>query len=337
VHNYLTAHCWRAGEHRAAIEHGEKGIALAERAGDFSIRVTTMHHLAHAYNAHGEFARQVELHRQVSQELTGPVAYRRHGMAGFPAAITRGFLAWGLAELGEFDEALAWAQEGRQIASEVNSAMTTVWVTDYLALTHLLRGECGRAIALLEPNLALCRQAEVRLLLALTSGMLGLAFSAAGRATDAVPLLEIAVRPENLRHHPQGSGYPLVWLADGYLRASRFAEAGTAVLQALDIAQRQEERGHEAWARFTQAGIEQALGLPLDAVASRYGSALALAERCRMRPLAALCRVRLGAAQLEFGQPREARALLDGARNEFRVMGMASWLDQADRLSGVPK
>ena len=149
VHNYLTAHYWRAGQHREAIEHGETGIALAERAGDFSIRVTTMHHLGHAFNAHGEFARQVELHRQVVKELTGPVAYRRHGMSGYPAAITRGFLAWGLAELGEFDEALAWAQEGVQIASEVSSAMTTVWVTNYLALTHLLRGDLGRAITLL--------------------------------------------------------------------------------------------------------------------------------------------------------------------------------------------
>jgi tetratricopeptide (TPR) repeat protein len=293
-----------------------------------------MHHLGHAFNAHGEFARQVELHRQVVKELTGSVAYRRHGMSGFPAAITRGFLAWGLAELGEFDEALVWAQDGRQIASEVNSAMTTVWVTNYLALTHLLRGEIGRAIALLEPNLELCQRAEVRLLLTLTSGILGLAFSAAGRQTDAVPLLEMAARPDNLRHHPQGSGYPLVWLADGYLHASRFAEAGDAVLQALDIARRQEERGHEAWAQYTQAQIERAVGSPLDTVVSRYGSALELAERCEMRPLAALCRYRLGALRLEFAQPEEASALLNEARNAFRIMGMASWLDQADRLLG---
>lgn len=337
VHNYLTAHYWRSGEHRQAIEHGEKGIALAERAGDFSIRVTTMHHLGHAFMARGEFARQVELHRQVVKELTGPVAYHRHGMAGFPAAITRGFLAWGLAELGEFDEALRWAQAGLEIASEVNSAMTTVWVTDYLALTHLLRGDLTRAIAALEPNLELCQRAEVRLLLTLTSSILGLAFSIAGRETDAISLLEMAVRPENLRHHVQGSGYPLVWLAEGYLQASRLAEAREAALQALDIARRQEERGHEAWTRYTQGEIERAAGSPLDAIASGYGSALELAQRCGMRPLAALCRFRLGAAQLEAGQAKQARALLDEARDAFRVMGMASWLERTDRFLGIQK
>jgi class 3 adenylate cyclase/tetratricopeptide (TPR) repeat protein len=337
VHNYLTAHYWRAGEHREAIEHGEKGIALAERAGDFSIRVTTMHHLGHAFNAHGEFTRQVALHREVVKELTGPVAYRRHGMAGYPSAITRGFLAWGLAELGEFDEAFAWAQEGIEIASKVNSAMTTVWVTNYLALTHLFRGEVNEAIGLLEPNLALCHRAEVRLLLTLTSSLLGLAFSTSSRGTDAVALLEMAVKPENMRYHPQGSGYPLVWLADGYLHASRFAEASDAVMQALDIAKRQEERGHEAWALFTQAQIEQAAGVSLNTVVSRYGSALDLAEICNMRPLAARCQLRLGAAQLDLAHRKEALALLNEARDVFRLMGMTSWLDQANRLLAVQK
>ena len=331
MHDYLTSHYWRAGDHRQAIEHGEKGIALAKRAGNFSIRVTTMHHLGHAIMARGEFSHQVDLHRQVVKELTGPVAYHRHGMAGFPAAITRGFLAWGLAELGEFEEALGWAQEGMEIASEVSSAMTTVWVTDYLALTHLRRGDLMQAISLLEPNLELCQQAEVRLLLTLTSGLLGLALSTAGRQTDAIPLLETAIRPDNVRHHVQGSGYPLVWLAEGYLQASRLTEAVDVVSQALDIARRQEERAHEAWARYVQAQIDSATGAPLDAVVSRYNAALELAESCGMRPLAALCRYRLGTAQLENGEATQGRALLDVARNAFRDMGMAGWLDRADR------
>lgn len=333
VHNYLTAHYWRAGEHRKAIEHGEKGIALAERAGDFSVRVTTMHHFGHAFNAHGNFARQVELHREVVTALTGPVAYLRHGMAGYPSAITRGFLAWGLAELGEFDEAFAWAHEGIEIASKVNSAMTTVWVTDYLALTHLFRGEISQAINLLEPNLELCQRAEVRLLLTLTSSMLGLAFSTCGRQTEAVPLLEMAVKPENMRYHPQGSGYPLVWLADGYLHAACFAEASDAVLQALDIARRQEERGHEAWGLFTQAQIEQAVGAPRDTVLSRYRSALALAELCQMRPLVARCHLLLGAAHLDFADSTEALALLGKAREAFCGMGMTGYVKQLDGLS----
>jgi tetratricopeptide (TPR) repeat protein len=291
VHDYLTAHYWQAGEHGRAIDHGEKGIALARQADDFSVRVTSMLHLGIAFNACGDFERQVELHRQVAEELTGPVAYQHHGMAGFPSVISRGFLTWGLAEMGAFDEALDWAQGGIEIANDVNSTMSTVWVNDYLALACLRQGQVDRAIAIAEPNLDLCQRAEVRLLLTLTSGVLGLALVAAGRDQDAIPLLESAVQPEILRYHPEGAAYPFVWLAEAYCGVGRFPEAREAVARALDVARRYGELGHEAWARFAQAEIERAAGQPTETQTSKYQIALDLAERCKMRPLAALCRI----------------------------------------------
>jgi tetratricopeptide (TPR) repeat protein len=229
----------------------------------------------------------------VAAELTGPAAYGHHGMAGVPAAITRGYLAWGLTELGQFEEALRWAGEGMDIARETNSAMSQIWVTDYLALTCLRQGEIERTLDLLQPNLELCRRAEVRLLLSLTCGLLGLAYSAAGRCSDAIPLLEEAVSADSLHHHPEGSGYPFVWLAQGYARAGRCAEARDAVARALATARTQGERGHEAWARFTEAQIETVAGAPIATVAGRYRRAHALAGRCGMAPLVQLCRAAL--------------------------------------------
>jgi len=332
VHNYLTAHYWQKGEHARAIEHGEKAIALAERSGDFSALYTSIEHLGLAFNARGEFEQQVEIHRRAVEALTGPPAYQLHGMAGYPAAITRGFLAWGLAELGEFDEALDRAREGVDIASELNSAMSTVWVTDYLALTHLRRGEFDQAIALAEPNFELCERAEVQLLMTITSGILGLAFSAASRHSDAIRLLEVAVRAENLRHHPEGSGYPFVWLADAYLRAARLTEAREAAARAVDIARKQDERGHAAWARFTQAEIERANRSPIANVTSAYEIALDLAARSAMRPLAALCHLGLALANVEIDGAKAGGKSLSEARESFRALGMKHWLGQVDRL-----
>jgi len=331
VHNYLTAHHWRAGEHALAIDHGETGIDLAERAGDFSVLYTTLQHLGIAYNARGEFERQVEVHRRVTEALTGPPAYRRHGMAGYPAAITRGFLAWGLAELGAFDEALDWARQGVEIAGEVNSAMSTVWSTDYLALTFLLRGEKTQAISLLEPNLDLCERAEVRLLGTITHGILGLALSAAGRHEDAIVLLEDAVKPEFLDHHPQGSGYPFVWLARTHLDMGQLQDARNAVVRAVNLARQLREGGHEAWARFTQAEIERASGSSLSKVTSAYERALQMADARAMRPLAARCR--LGLALSVTGESAEGDSLLKQARNAFSDMGMIYWVDQATKPS----
>lgn len=222
VHNYLTAHYWQAGEHATAIEVGERGLALAQQAGDFSVGVTTMQHLGFALMARGEFDRQTALHRKVAQLLTGETAYQRHGMAGYLAAITRGCLAWGLAELGEFDEALKWAQDGIAIARKVNSAMSTVWVTDYLALTHLLHGHAEPALELMEPNLELCRNAEVRIVYSLTAGILGYALTALGRVDAAIRVLEQAVHPGNLQHHPRlGLSEGLVRLGSARRRPAR--------------------------------------------------------------------------------------------------------------------
>jgi tetratricopeptide (TPR) repeat protein len=236
--------------------------------------------------------------------------------------------------VGEFDEALGWAREGIEIASKVTSAMSTVWVTDYLALTHLRRGEFEQAIALAEPNFELCERAEVLLLRTITSGILGLAFSAAGRHGDAIRLLQLAVKPEILHHHPEGSGYPFVWLAEAYLRAARLSEAREAAARALAIARKQEEHAHEAWARFTQAEIERASRSPVSKVTSAYEVALDGAERGAMRPLAALCQLGLALTDVEIGGAKTVSQSLIDARESFRTMGMQFWLDQANRLSG---
>ncbi len=295
VHNYLTPHHWQAGEHEKAIEIGETGIAFAEQANDFSVRITTMQHLGLALLARGEYARQIKLHREVAQSLVGEQALRRHGMAGYPAALTRGFLAFGLAELGEFDEAFRWAREGMEIAREVNSAMTTIWVTNNLALTHLMSGEPEKSLALMQPNFDLCRKSEVKLLFSQTAGILGHTLTTAGRPIEGIEVLEQAVHLENLEHHTEGLGYPIVWLALAMLASSRLDDGLGLVRRALEIASTQGERGHKAWALFAQAEIETALRHHAGQTAETYDLALRIAEQCEMRPLATLCRSRLGA------------------------------------------
>ncbi len=302
VYNYLTAHHWQAGEHGKAIETGERGLALAQEAGDFSVTVTTMQHLGFALIARGEFERQTAYHREVARRLTGEAMYRRHGMAGYPAAITRGMLAWGLAELGVFEEALESAQEGVAIARKVNSAMSIVWVTDYLALAHMLRGEPERALELMEPNFELCRKAEVRIVHSLTAGILGWALTELGRAEDALPLFDQTVLPGNLQHHPDGAGYPRVWFALAYRAVGRLDDGLAQARQALDTAQSQGEKGHEAWAWFAMGEIEAGMDGLIRQAKARYGAALAIADERGMRPLAARCRSRLLELRARPGQ-----------------------------------
>lgn len=217
-------------------------------------------------------------------------------MAGYPAAICRSFLAFGLAELGALDEALRWGREGLEIAGTVRSAMTSVWATSNLAYVHCLRGETQACLDLMRPNYELCRRSEVKLIYSQTAGLLGHALAEVGQLEEGIPLLEAAVRPENLDHHTEGVGYPIVWLAMALGATGRMDEGLGQVDRAREIASRQGERGHLAWALFAQAGLEARAGLAAAQVRARYGEALRIAESCAMRPLADRCRHALGSS-----------------------------------------
>jgi hypothetical protein len=48
----------------------------------------------------GEYKRQVKLHRQIAQKLSGDAVFERYGLAALPSVLSRAYLSWGLAELG---------------------------------------------------------------------------------------------------------------------------------------------------------------------------------------------------------------------------------------------
>jgi class 3 adenylate cyclase/tetratricopeptide (TPR) repeat protein len=109
-YNFLSTHYWIRGQHSEAISLCEEGLGLAESSGDFSVYITTMFHLGIPLLYTGEYKRQVKLHREVAQRLSGTAAFERYGLAGLPSVLARSFLSWGLAELGEFEEAEEWGQ-----------------------------------------------------------------------------------------------------------------------------------------------------------------------------------------------------------------------------------
>ena len=328
VHIYLTTHYWQCGQHDEAIKHGIEGMKLAREVGEFSIRVSARQHSGLVYCALGDYRRSTEMHREVAKELTGPPAFEHHGMAGFPAMISRGFLAWGLSEMGDFEEARTWSEEGAAMAEQVNSTMTTVWVNDYLALGYLHQGRLDPAVEVMERNFELCREAEVWLLFTLSAGILGYARVLSGRPELAVPLLEEAIEPRFLENFPEGSGYPFVWLGEAYLANGQPDKAAAAGERALEIARKHGERGHEAWALRLMARI--AAEQQPEAATELFRQAAQTAEALVMRPLLAHCRLGLGNLLARTGHSNDADAELRAAAELYRAMDMAFWLPQAE-------
>jgi tetratricopeptide (TPR) repeat protein len=115
------------------------------------------------------------------------------------------------------------------------------------------------------------------------------------------------------------------------LLEGRVDEAIQHARQALDLAQRHGERGHEALALY-QLGAVHAQADPPEVTQSegRYREALALAETLGMRPLMAHCHLGLGTLYVKIGRPEQARTTLATAIDLYRAMEMTFWLPQAE-------
>ena len=135
-----------------------------------------------------------------------------------------------------------------------------------------------------------------------------------------------------------GRAMQLAWLGEAYLLEGRLDDALGRGQQALSLAQRHQERGHEAWSLRLLGEIAFRRDPPaLEMAEGSYREALALAGQLGMRPLAAHCHFDLGELFRKTDQHEQARQHLTTATTMFREMDMGFWLDQAEaEMRAVP-
>ena len=322
-----TSHYYSmTGDQYGAIDVGQR--ALAASLGDALAEAGARHTLAQAHHALGNYPRALELSRgalTLEGELIG-----RGGTDLFPIARVsfRSWLAWSLAETGEFQEGLAVGEEGVRLAQDQPFAMINALFG--VSFVHLYQGALEQAVARLEYALGLCRFWQIPIPLVLVTSQLGYAYALSGRLAEAVPLLAEAVELSKGRW---GGSQRMAWLAEAHLLAGRLDEAGELACEALERARAHKERGHEAWA-LRLLGEIAARRDPLDvaATADRYGQALGLATELGMRPLMAHCHLGLGKLSPRTECHDLAREHLTTATTMYREMAMAFWLTQAEGL-----
>ena len=324
VFNYLSNFNWIRGQHRRAIELGEKALNLAEKAGYFSCQVATMLHLGFYFFSVGDYPKQIEVHQDVRRRLTGEPALQRHGLAGLPAALSRSLLTLGMAELGDFEKIEEIGLEGLEMAKKAENAMSLILGRDLLAIGYLRRGKVERALPLLEKAHELCRSYEMKPFYSFTAGSLGYAYLLANEPKRALTILEEGARADNL----QASIFivhPVTVLADAYRFVGETALATETISRALKIAKEREERGFEAWAMLVMAAIQADAGRLEEAI-QWYGRALQQASDLLMRPLIAHCHKGLGDTYLRLGNEKEAQIKNKAALEIYRTLGMTYWL-----------
>ena len=326
---YLTGQLYLMGEHDRAWEAGERALALGGAGDDFGLRVSTNTYLGQVRLARGDFRQAAAFFRDNAVALVGDRARERFGLPQLPSVHSRMCLAWSLAELGEFGEALARADEAVEIAETVDQPLSRTVAYVGRGVVCLRRGEHARAIDVLEQALALIRDWNIPLWFPRVASSLGVAYALGGRPAEGVPLVARAVERATTMRLTGGLSLLVGYHAEACLLAGRHDEAATLAARAVALAREHRERGYEAMAQRITGEAALARNDVRAAEAALIESS-AVAEALGMQPLLGHDDLGLGLAARRRGDDEESRRRLTAARTRYAELGMAAWVSRAD-------
>ena len=334
----LSVGLWMLGHSDQAQDPLDRARAIAESSDDDLLRRQAGDHLARLHHDRGNY-------RQASATLRESLrTFEAAGSSGMFLGVTplvtqsTTYLAWSLAELGEFAEARRRTEDSLRLAETSDNPLALILACMGLGMVHLRHGNATAAIPVLEQGLQVCYTFGLTALVFHgIAASLGAAYALTDRTAEAIPLLrKVADQAGSMKlvsDHLLGA-IPLgeVWLSTG-----RIEDAAHLGRQALDLARKHKQRGHEVYAlrllgevaaRRDPAHVQEA--------EAHYRAALELAEELGMRPLVAHCHLGLGKLYRRTGKENQAREHLVTATTMYREMDMRFWLEKAEAETMEP-
>jgi predicted ATPase/class 3 adenylate cyclase len=335
VYTYLINYYYLKGEPELAIEYGERCLRIGDAAGDAALLALARGYLGYSCHAQGKYRRAVSILTQNIEALEGTWAQGVGTQAVISYVTSSGWLAFTLAELGEFDAARGYLDRAQQAAEASGHAYTQTIARTLAGLVWLRRGQLDRALTLLQKSLDACREKNLDVWRPIPSSLLGLTCSFLGRSEEGLRLLGDGV---SLTEELGVRAYLALWtanLGEGLLGAGQVERARTVAQRALDLATAHKERGHQAWALRLLGEIAARAGEAQKA-AEYHRRSLALAEELQMRPLVARNHLGLGQIYRQAGDRGKADEHLSRAIEMLGDLDMRFWFKRAaEELMGL--
>jgi class 3 adenylate cyclase/tetratricopeptide (TPR) repeat protein len=296
---YQCHYLWTVGDLDQALAAGDHALTIATALDDALLIAETQLYSGVVFMAQGECERTVQVLEQALLSLARAsdpnVGLGRRGIA--LALLARSFLTRALTTLGRFDEGIAHGETAVRLAEASGTAFARVTALAGLGVLYLGRSESHAAISLLGRALELCRTYSINNWLPTVAATLGAACAIAGRLDESVRLLEEAIGVDTAIGINATLSMWRMHLGDAYLRAGRVSAALEETRRALVECRARKERGYEAWLLHLLGRIQESQAPPeVKEAIDSHRTALQLAERLGMRPLAARCA--LGLARL---------------------------------------
>jgi class 3 adenylate cyclase/tetratricopeptide (TPR) repeat protein len=325
---------WWMGDHEHAVRTAQRELGAVPMVGSawrLPLTVAMNLRLGQAHHSLGQYPRAMDALRKCVELLTADFVHDFCHMAGLPSVFSRAWLAFCLAERGEFGKGLLTGEEALRIAETGDPGFSLVVACAGLGNVCVIKGDFARAAAVLVRGLPRESSEPATRAWPWAASALGAAYTYLGRVGEALPLLQEAVERAAAMKLRANHSLRLTRLAEAHVEAGQAEAAFPVAAQALDLAQEHRERGHEAYALRCLAAIDLAReGPALDRAEEGYRKALGLAESLGMRPLQAHCHHGLGRVQERRGDPAAAATAAAAARELYRAMDMTFWLGEPD-------
>jgi tetratricopeptide (TPR) repeat protein len=310
---------------------GQKAFDIAIALADLALLSDAGLALGRAYLATGDYRRARDLlHRCIQADDGRQGSGQALGVENSPAVLARAFLAGCGAEVGQFEEASADANEAVQMAEAAGQGYSLIVAHSHVGYVAVSRGQLDVAIAALTRAVEGCETWRIPMLLLVSARLLGRAYALAGRTTEAVSLLErTAWQAARNSHYSRPDC--LVALGEAHLLSGHAEAARGPADEGLHCSRDQGARGSEAWALRLLGEIAAQADPPnAEQAEAYYQQALARAGELGMRPLVAHCHLGLGTLYGQVGRREQAQAELTTAVEMYRAMGMSFWLTEVE-------
>jgi tetratricopeptide (TPR) repeat protein len=323
---------WYLGLPERAIETAQHAAQVSNDADDQLGVIAADSYLGISCHLGGNFARSVEVLNRTAEggkrEFTGA---RLHPLR-WRSINNLLWLAWSLAELGDFPAAVGAGDEavGR---SETHGTRFGLW-HGYtgLGLARILRGDLARAPSTLLRALAVADECDLPLMIHVSQTLLGYADLLSGNFEQSIVRLEQAL--EGLESIGFMAFVPitLTYRSAAHLRNDQPDRAAAGAQRAADITRERRQLGNHAWTLWMLGEIAaHPTALQADVSHARYGEAITLATELGMRPLVAHCHAGLAKLLMQLGQVHDAAEHRRTATAMYQKMDMTYWLEKAHR------
>jgi class 3 adenylate cyclase/tetratricopeptide (TPR) repeat protein len=211
---------WQIGDYGAALEFGQRALAISMALGNVDSQLDANVNLAHTYHALGEYGRAIACCR-TAVSLEGGLSPPPVGPTGRNDVNSHTRLSQCLAELGAFAEGITHGEEAIRMAEARDHPFSRASAYGSLGDLYLRGGNLHQAITVLERGVELCRIWEIQFYFPHVASPLGVAYALLGRVAEALPLLEQAAEQAGAMGFMPYVSRGLAALSQGYLLAGR--------------------------------------------------------------------------------------------------------------------